>query len=184
MTGDLTKIEQTAEVSAELANSYVIGAMTTAAGLPGGDQLQTDSASLLADLGIDIMQPTESGVAAAAVVGIRAALAGNIRAVGTSLAKNPKQWAVALGIATAAGAASVGLYDWMTEDQQIAMEQIRQDAAVKAQALASLPPEDRQRVAEILAKQQPRLGTSVPAWPFLLAGGAVAAYFVWKNKAK
>jgi hypothetical protein len=185
MSSNLTQIEQSAEVSAELANAYVIGALTTAAALPGGAELQAESSGLLADLGIDIIEPvTETGIGAA-VVGVRAALAAAVKSAGSSLAKDPKKWAIAIGIATAATAGSVGLYDWMTEDQQIALAAIREDAALKAKALASLPPEDRARIAEIIAHQTPQLGTGPPLWPFLLAGGALAAWFVFfKDKDK
>jgi hypothetical protein len=177
MSADLTQIEQSAEVSAELANAYVIGALTTAAALPGGAELQAQSAGLLADLGVDVVDPlVESGAVA---LGIRAALGTAVKEAGKSLAKDPKKWAVALGIATAGAAASVGFYDWMTEDQQIALAAIREDAALKAQALASLPPEERARVAEIIAHQTPQFGTSTPLWPFLLAGGALAAWVVF-----
>ena len=151
---DLAVIEQTAQVSGELANSYIIGSMTQAAGLPGGAQLQDQSVGLLADLGIEITAPTisETGAAPAILAAARASMARTAQAAGTALKNNPTKWAVALGIASAGVALSAGAYAWMTEDQQIRLEQIRQASALQAKALEGLNPEQRARVADTLAK--------------------------------
>jgi hypothetical protein len=156
----LGEIEQSAQVAAELSNAYVIGALTTAAaGAP------------------------ESGAAVGALLAIRTALAGSVKAAGKALAKDPKQWSIALGIAAGAVAGSAGLYSWMTEDQQIALETIRTDAALKAEALALLPPEDRAKVAGIIASQR-YAPPSTWMLPVLAIGGAAAVWWFFFRGAK
>jgi len=180
---DLATIEQAAQVSAELANIYIVGGLTTASGLPGGVELQDQAVYLLAGLGIDAV-PQESGVAGAAagtlVAGItatRGALSGTMSQAAKEIARNPKRWA--LVTSTVIGAASLGAggYMWMTEDQRIALEQIRADAALKAQALQSVPDDQRGEIAAILAKRQVQLPTK-SILPWVVGGAALGVLFL------
>lgn len=181
MSRELLQIEQASQVSAELANSYLIGGLTNAAGLPGGTELQDKSANLLASLGIEVSGAVEAGFAAiASVAAVRASLAGTSQRAAAAIAANPKQWGIAVGSAVGLGAAGVGIYNWMSEDQQIALENIRQDAALKAEALAALPPDQRIEVAKILAEKTISL-PSTNIMPWVIGGAVVAAFFLLRK---
>lgn len=182
---DITTIEQTAHVSAELANDYLIGELTDAAGLPGGGDLKDAVVNLMGSLGIEVApSAVEAGWIVAGLAATRAALAGTARSAAAAIAKNPKAWGTATAIAAGGIAVSAGAYDWMTADQQIAMEAIRQDAALKAKALQAVPPEQRAEIALRIAEGKLSLpSTSIMPW---LVGGAVVglAFLFWQNRKK
>ena len=181
MSQELLQIEQASQVSAELANSYLIGGLTDAAGLPGGIELQDKSVGLLASLGVEVSGSSESGFASiASVAAVRASLAGTTRQAASSIAANPRQWGIAIGSAVGLSAAGVGIYTWMNEDQQIALENIRQDAALKAKALESLPEDQRIEVAKILANRTIEL-PSTNILPWVIGGAVVAAFFLLRK---
>ena len=177
---NIAEIEQTAQVTSELANDYMIGALGEIAGLQGAAQLQTDVVGLLGDLGVEIAPPApETGFIAAA--GIRLALWKTAKAGASQLAKNPKGWAAALGIASIGVAGAAGTYAWMTEDQTIQLEQIRSSAALQAETIKGMTPEQRAQLAQTLAS-----ATFVPPgaalWPWLAVGGALAAWWWFRGR--
>ena len=184
MSTDLMAIEQSAQVSAELANDYMIGGLSQVAGIEGGAQLQEDVIGLMSQLGVQISPvESESGFAALGVTAIRAALTKTATRGAAALAKNPKGWAAALGIAAGGVAVSAGAYQWMTADQQIELEKIRASAALQAQALEGLSPQQKMQVANGLASQ-----TFAPPpmnlMPWIIGGAALAGvwWFYFKKK--
>ena len=76
MAANLAQIEQTAQVSAELANDYMIGGLAQTAGYPEGAELQDDVVRLMSSLGIDIAPvPVETGfILAGTLAAVRAGL--------------------------------------------------------------------------------------------------------------
>jgi hypothetical protein len=183
MSSDLAQIEQTAQVSAELANDYMIGGLSSTAGYAEGAELQDDVVRLMSSLGIDIAPvPVESGIVlAGALATVRASLATGAKKGAQALANNPSRWAIALGIAAGGVAASAGVYSWMTEDQQLELEKIRQSAALQAKLIQNLPPAQRTMLAQQYAKQTFSAGPPT-LWPWLLVGGALAAWYVYKQR--
>lgn len=183
MPANLAQIEQTAQVSAELANDYMIGGLAQTAGYPEGAELQDDVVRLMSSLGIDIAPvPVESGFfLAGALAATRAGLSAGAKKGAQALAANPSRWAVALGIAAGGVAVSAGGYQWMTSDQQLELEKVRQSSGLQAQLIENLSPAQRQELAQMYAAQT---FSSPPAtlWPWLLAGGALAAWYVYKNR--
>jgi len=190
---DLTTIEQTAQVSAELANDYLIGELTQAAGLPGGPELKDSVVNLMGDLGIEVTHASfytpphnglaEAGWVAAAFAATRAALAGTAKSAAAAIVRNPKSWASAVAIAGGGIAVSAGAYEWMTADQNIQMEAIRVDAALKAAALEAVPESERAEIAMRIAQSKLSL-PSTTILPWVIGGAIAGAAFLWWKSSK
>ncbi len=177
----LTTIEQGAQVGAVLANDYMIGALSEAAGVPGGADLQTAVVELLADLEIPIAP--ESGWIGAAVAlrvtATRAALRASATRGAAMLAKDPTKWAIAFGVAATGTALAAGSYMWLTADQRIKLEQIDQAAAVQVAALKGMTPEQRSDLAMRVASST-MMALPSNLWPWLAAGTLLAGYWIWR----
>lgn len=183
MAANLAQIEQTAQVSAELANDYMIGGLAQTAGYPEGAELQDDVVRLMSSLGIDIAPvPVETGfILAGTLAAVRAGLSSGAKKGAQALAANPARWAVALGIAAGGAAVSAGAYNWMTEDQQLELEKVRQSSALQAQLIQNLSPAQRQELAQMYASKT--FSAPPPSlWPWLIVGGALAAWYVYKKR--
>lgn len=179
----LTTIEQGAQLGAILANDYMIGALSEQAGIPGGAELQTGVVELLADLDLAVGAPESGFMGAAVVMGrlatTRAALTASASRGAALLAKDPKKWALAFGIAATGVGVASGSYMWLTEDQRVKIQQIDAAAAVQVEALKGMSPEQRTQLALELARST-MAGMPSNLWPWLIGGGLLAGYFVWR----
>lgn len=165
----------------DLAGATFIGETMLAVGLPGGQSLVDDSASLMADmsgqLGIDIadLGPLETGAPTAV-----------IRAAAKYL-KNGAQVVAQRAASSSAGVIkailAIGLvgtsYMFFTEDLQVRLAHVEKQKYLGSLAVAKM---DSAQAAAAVESLGAGGGFKVPWWGWLgLAGGA---YFAWARWAR
>lgn len=176
----LLQIGESANLTAELVNSYTIGAFAEVAGISGGVGVQNLAENLLVSLGVELSDGTvlgESGAATAVIAAsVRQSLKKAAQKAGKTVAAKPSQW----GKLFAFSAAGFGVYSWLTATQQAALEDLRGKREILVDTLETLSPQDRLKVALELAGA----GSSFP-WVGLGVGAGVlilgtVAYRAWR----
>ena len=178
-------IEELGAVLAELAGAYTIGGLTRASGISGGGELQTQTIEALAGmtskLGLDLIpafvQPESGWVAVASrfLTASRDWLTSAARGTVVALSKNP---ALTIG-AGLIGGALYTTYQWLTADERIELERIRQAAQVQRHAFDGMNKEDRARAFQQISGSllPPTRLANLLTWA--LIGGA--GYLVYRE---
>lgn len=152
-------VSELAGLMTELAEAYTIGGLTAAVGIQGGADLQRESIDLLAEVTwrygllinpIQASFPAESGLAQAAAKFVAAArdwLRAGGRAALKTFSKQP-----GAVITAGAVAGSLGIvYTWLTADERVELQRLRENSELLRRSFNGLRPEDRHKAIGLLA---------------------------------
>ncbi len=173
-------IEDYGNLAYTLAEATFVGEVAVALGLPQGQVLIDNSASVLAsateELGLDIDAEgpviSETGAAAALVSRAASYLAKGAAGVAKTVSKHSGGIVAAI---LAIGLVTTG-YSYFTEDLQVRLAQVEANKEATSKAIAKANPEQLQGLL-----QQMDTGFTLPwwGWGLIIVGGGALAWRQW-----